>query len=103
MRIFACLLFPFPFLSMLSSVFLSHTHGLLLCHPRTIRYCDMLYEGSTRGQKFYQACTPGWYNNDGSFQIGKTLNTSYKTAIAYGEMLETSRAEGRLFEGLELS
>ena len=67
-------------------------------------YCSQLYEQSTKGQKFYASCTPGWYNNDGSFKLGKTLNTSYGTALAFGEMLEQLRATGEdgVFTGLEV-
>ena len=71
-------------------------------------YCDLIYNSSTqyrkgRGPDFWNACTPGYYNNEGNFKAGPTLNYYYPGAgIGYGLMLQKLREEGKEFEGLLL-
>merc|ERR1719428_2188761 len=51
-------------------------------------YSKMLYDASTRGQKFYLNCTPGWMNNEGKFNLGKTYAEPTKEAEEeYSKML----------------
>ena len=60
----------------------------------------MLFDASTRGQKFYLSCTPGWMNNEGKFLQGKTLNTGFPgLAVDFAKTLETRRNTD-VFQGL---
>jgi len=47
-------------------------------------YVQMVYDGSTRGQKFIASCTPGYYNNEGKVTVGKTLFSSYPAGAPGG-------------------
>jgi len=63
-------------------------------------YSKMLYDASTRGQKFYLNCTPGWMNNEGKFNLGKTLFTGYPgSATEFAGTLE-KRRQSNIYEGL---
>jgi cyclohexanone monooxygenase len=54
------------------------------------------------GVGFLQACTPGYYNNEGQSTMGNSFLGAYAPGInAFNQLLEEWRAEGRL-DGLEL-
>jgi cyclohexanone monooxygenase len=58
---------------------------------------------SQNNQQFLEACTPGYYNNEGKPGDRSSRNASYGGgAIAFIKLLEAWRAEGSL-AGLELS
>merc|ERR1711865_336861 len=41
-------------------------------------YCSKIFEASTSSQKFFAACTPGYYSNEGEVEVGKkTLAANY--------------------------
>ena len=75
------------------------------------RYCNAILEDSTptgngeaaSRQKFYQNCTPGYYNSEGNTVIGRSLNSPYKGGIrgsitGFLDMLEKMRNDGRAFD-----
>jgi cyclohexanone monooxygenase len=54
-------------------------------------------------QKFLEACTPGYYNNEGNVQAMSARNGSYGAGpVAFAKVLEDWRGEGGL-KGLELN
>jgi cyclohexanone monooxygenase len=58
---------------------------------------------AVNNQKFLEACTPGYYNNEGQPAQRSARNSSYGAgAIKFIEVLEEWRAAGGL-EGLELA
>ncbi len=58
---------------------------------------------STMNLKFLEACTPGYYNNEGKPAERAAQNGSYgKGPVAFVRLLESWRAAGD-FAGLELS
>ena len=62
----------------------------------------IIEELAVNNQKFLEACTPGYYNNEGQPEQRSTRNSSYGAgAIKFIEVLEQWREAGGL-EGLEL-
>jgi cyclohexanone monooxygenase len=58
---------------------------------------------AVNNQRFLEACTPGYYNNEGQPERRSARNTSYGAgAIAFIDVLAQWRAEGTL-DGLELA
>jgi cyclohexanone monooxygenase len=58
---------------------------------------------SIQRQKFLEACTPGYYNNEGDVRAMSARNGSYGAGpVAFVKVLQDWRAEGSL-KGLELS
>ena len=65
-------------------------------------WVDTIVQLSTVNQKFLEACTPGYYNNEGKPVERSNRNASYGAGpIAFVKLLEDWRADGRL-DGLEL-
>ena len=65
-------------------------------------YCAEIYRKSGRGQKFLQQCTPGYYNNEGKMEIGKSLNSAWGGPLSFFKVLKKKRDEDELFKGMEL-
>ena len=58
---------------------------------------------AVNSQKFLEACTPGYYNNEGKPGDRSARNGSYGTgSVAFIKVLEDWRADGTL-TGLELT
>jgi len=73
-------------------------------------YSKLVFDGSTRGQKFLQSCTPGYYNNEGRLKNEKTYMASYPGgqvggggASKYFKEMEALRDADNSLEGLEVS
>jgi cyclohexanone monooxygenase len=66
-------------------------------------WVQTIVELAVNNQRFLEACTPGYYNNEGQPALRGARNGSYGAgAIKFIEVLEQWRAEGDL-AGLELS
>ncbi len=66
-------------------------------------WVDTIVRLAVTNQKFLEACTPGYYNNEGRPGERSARNSSYGTgAIAFIKVLEDWRADGQL-AGLELT
>ena len=66
-------------------------------------YSADVYARSGRGQKFLKGCTPGYYNGEGTIEVGKTHSTVWGAPLKYFKRLRTAREEGRVFEGMAVS
>jgi len=51
-------------------------------------YCQQVYDGSLAGRKFFAACTPGYYSNQGTFDTTtKSLSALYPKPGRFFPML----------------
>jgi len=52
-------------------------------------YCQMIYDGSLAGRKFYAQCTPGYYSNEGEVDLTtKSYQALYPMGDFYPKLLE---------------
>jgi cyclohexanone monooxygenase len=65
-------------------------------------YCAEIYRKSGRGQTFLQQCTPGYYNNEGKMELGKSLNSLWGTPLKFFKLLKKKRDEDEVFKGMKL-
>ena len=68
-----------------------------------VDWCNKILKRSKRGQKFFQKCTPGYYNKEGKVTTGRHLNANYGGPLKWFSMLEARRKEGTEFEGYHLT
>jgi cyclohexanone monooxygenase len=65
-------------------------------------WCDLVASYTAGGNGFLEACTPGYYNNEGAPRGGNSFLGAYTAGVyAFAQLLEDWRATGQL-EGLEL-
>jgi cyclohexanone monooxygenase len=66
-------------------------------------WCDLVASYTAGGSGFLEACTPGYYNNEGAPRGGNSFLGAYTAGVyAFAQLLEEWRAAGNL-EGLELA
>ena len=65
-------------------------------------WCERIWKNSERGQKFFQKCTPGYYNREGAARKGKHLSAAYSVPINFFEMLKERREKKEIFQGMVL-
>ena len=53
--------------------------------------------------RYSSVCTPGYYNGEGTIEVGKTHSTVWGAPLKYFKRLRTAREEGRVFEGMAVS
>lgn len=80
--------------------------GITRCETTEIaeaEWVDTIKAHSTMNLKFLEACTPGYYNNEGRPAERAAQNGSYgRGPVAFARLLESWREAGQM-EGLELS
>jgi cyclohexanone monooxygenase len=65
-------------------------------------WCDLVASYTAGGSGFLEACTPGYYNNEGAPRGGNSFLGAYTAGVyAFAQLLEDWRANGEL-EGLEI-
>ena len=65
-------------------------------------WCDLVASYTAGGNGFLEACTPGYYNNEGAPRGGNSFLGAYTAGVyAFAQLLEDWRAAGTL-EGLEI-
>lgn len=90
------------------------SQGKSICEPSKqaeAEYCQVIYDGSLAGRKFFASCTPGYYSNEGEVDTTtKSLSALYPEPVAgdkrgrsrYFPMLKKSREEGTALEGFDV-
>ncbi len=65
-------------------------------------WCDLVASYTAGGNGFLEACTPGYYNNEGAPRGGNSFLGAYTAGVyAFAQLLEDWRTAGNL-DGLEL-
>jgi len=71
------------------------------------QYCQMIYDSSLNGRKFFAACTPGYYSNEGDVDTTtKSLAALYPEGRGnprFFEMLKKQQRDDGTHEGFDIS
>lgn len=67
-------------------------------------YCQLIFDSSLTGRRFYAACTPGYYNNQGTVDVTtKSFSALYPNPAAFFPMLQKQQEENRQLDGFDLA
>lgn len=66
-------------------------------------YCQLIYDNSLQGRKFFAACTPGYYSNQGEVDVTtKSYSALYPRPAEFFPIMRKLREENKHLDGFEV-